>query len=90
MASLKTLGHTFAETKSEKTFNDLYNRIKPGLRNYINQIVKDSDAAEDLFSMTMSIVYNKIHQYKPEYHISTWIYRIAYHEAIMFLRRKKR
>src|SRR6056300_1646734 len=90
MASLKTLGHQFAETKSEKTFNDLYNRIKPGLRNYINKIVKDSDATEDLFSMTMSIVYNKIHQYKPEYHISTWIYRIAYHEAIMFLRRKKR
>jgi RNA polymerase sigma factor (sigma-70 family) len=88
--TLKTLGLDFAETKSEKTFNDLYMRIKPGLLNYINQIVKDRDAAEDLFSMTMSIVYNKIDQYKPEYHISTWIYRIAYHEAIMFLRRKKR
>jgi RNA polymerase sigma-70 factor (ECF subfamily) len=90
MATLKTLGLDFAQTKSEKTFNDLYSRIKPGLLNYINQIVKDRDAAEDLFSMTMSIVYNKIDQYKPEYHISTWIYRIAYHEAIMFLRRKKR
>ena len=88
--TLKTLGLDFAKTKSEKTFNDLYMRIKPGLLNYINQIVKDRDAAEDLFSMTMSIVYNKIEQYKPEYHISTWIYRIAYHEAIMFLRRKKR
>jgi RNA polymerase sigma-70 factor (ECF subfamily) len=88
--TLKTLGLEFSQTKSEKTFNDLYHRIKPGLLNYINQIVKDRDAAEDLFSMTMSIVYNKIEQYKPEYHISTWIYRIAYHEAIMFLRRKKR
>ena len=88
--TLKTLGLDFAQTKSEKAFNDLYMRIKPGLLNYINQIVKDRDAAEDLFSMTMSIVYNKIDQYKPEYHISTWIYRIAYHEAIMFLRRKKR
>jgi len=38
----------------------------------------------------MAIVYNKIEQYKPEFHISTWIYRIAYHEAIMHLRRKKR
>jgi len=88
--TLKTLGLEFAETKSEKTFNDLYNRLKPGLSNYINQIVKDRPIADDLFSMTMSIVYNKIEQYKPEYHISTWIYRIAYHEAIMHLRRKKR
>lgn len=88
--TLKALGNEFATTRSEKTFNDLYNRIKPGLLNYINQITKDRAIAEDLFSMTMSIVYNKIHQYNPEYHISTWIYRIGYHEAIMFLRRKKR
>jgi RNA polymerase sigma-70 factor, ECF subfamily len=89
-SSLKTLGEEFANTNSEKSFNDLYNRIKPGLLNYINKITKDSDVAEDLFSMTMAIVYNKIHQFNPEYHISTWIYRIGYHEAIMFLRRKKR
>jgi len=88
--SLKTLGEDFSNTRSEKTFNELYNRIKPGLLNYINKITRDRAAAEDLFSMTMAIVYNKIHQFKPEYHISTWIYRIGYHEAIMFLRRKKR
>ena len=88
--TLKALGEEFSTTKSEKSFNDLYNRIKPGLLNYINQITKDRDAAEDLFSMTMAIVYNKIHQFNPDYHISTWIYRIGYHEAIMFLRRKKR
>jgi RNA polymerase sigma-70 factor, ECF subfamily len=88
--SLKTLGEDFSSTKSEKSFNELYNRIKPGLLNYINKITRDRDAAEDLFSMTMAIVYNKIHQFNPEYHISTWIYRIGYHEAIMFLRRKKR
>jgi len=88
--SLKALGEEFNSTQSEKSFNELYNRIKPGLLNYINKITKDRDAAEDLFSMTMAIVYNKIHQFNPEYHISTWIYRIGYHEAIMFLRRKKR
>ena len=88
--NLKTLGHQFAETKTEKSFKDLYDRLKPGLSNYVYQIVKDRSTSDDIFSMTMSIVYNKIDQYKPEYHISTWIYRIAYHEAIMHLRRKKR
>ena len=88
--TLKTLGTEFAKTKSEKTFNDLYNRIKPGLLRYINQITKDMDISEDLFSMTMSVAYNKIEQYNPEYHISTWIYRIPYTHALMHLRNKKR
>jgi RNA polymerase sigma-70 factor (ECF subfamily) len=88
--TLKTLGTEFATTKSEKTFNDLYQRIKPGLIRYINQIVKDGDTSEDLFSMVMSTVYNKIEQYNPEYHISTWIYRIAYTHSLMHLRNKKR
>ena len=88
--TLKTLGTEFATTKSEKTFNDLYQRIKPGLIRYINQIVKDGDTSEDLFSMVMSTVYNKIDQYNPEYHISTWIYRIAYTHSLMHLRNKKR
>ena len=61
--SLKTMGIEFKETKSEKSFNALYERIKPGLVRYINQIVKDSEASQDLFSMVMSTVYNKIEQY---------------------------
>ena len=88
--TLKTLGTQFAQTKSEKSFNDLYGRIKPGLLRYINQIVKDGDISEDLFSMVMSTVYNKIDQYNPDYHISTWIYRIAYTHSLMHLRNKKR
>ena len=88
--TLKTLGTQFAQTKSEKSFNDLYGRIKPGLLRYINQIVKDGDIAEDLFSMVMSTAYNKIEQYNPKYHISTWIYRIAYTHSLMHLRNKKR
>jgi len=90
MSNLKELGLQFANTKSERIFNDLYVRIKPGLLNYINSIVKDPDQSEDLFSITMSIVYNKIEQYNPKYHISTWIYRIAYHEALLYLRKKNR
>ena len=88
--TLKTLGTQFAETKSEKSFSDLYHRIKPGLLRYINQIVKDSDTSQDLLSMVMSTVYNKIDQYNPDYHISTWIYRIAYTHSLMHLRNKKR
>jgi RNA polymerase sigma-70 factor (ECF subfamily) len=37
----------------------------------------------------MTTVYNKIDTYDPKWHISTWIYRIAYTAACMEIRYKK-
>jgi RNA polymerase sigma factor (sigma-70 family) len=87
--SLKDLGFKFKETRSEKVFTELYNRIRPGLYNYIFQVVKDHDDTENLISYVMSTVYNKIDTYDPKWHISTWIYRIAYTSACMELRYRK-
>ncbi len=87
--SLKDLGFKFKETRSEKTFTELYQRIRPGLYNYIFQVVKDHDDTENLISYVMSTVYNKIDTYDPKWHISTWIYRIAYTSACMELRYRK-
>ena len=46
--SLKDLGFKFKETRSEKAFTELYERIRPGLYNYIYQVgwVKFSDIAK--------------------------------------------
>lgn len=87
--SLKDLGFQFKQTRSEKVFTELYNRIRPGLYNYIFQIVKNNDDTENLISHVMSTVYNKIDTYDPKWHISTWIYRIAYTSACMELRFRK-
>lgn len=87
--SLKDLGYKYYETRSEKIFTELYNRIRPGIYNYIFQIVKDHDDTENLVSYTMTQVYNKIDSYDPKWHISTWIYRIAYTSACMELRYRK-
>lgn len=76
--SLKDLGARLKETRSEKTFNELYNRIRPGLYNYVYQILKNSDDTEGVISYAMSYVYNNMDKYDPKWHISTWIYRIAY------------
>lgn len=88
-ASLKDLGIEFKETRSERVFTDLYHRLKPGLINYVFQIVKDYDMAHHIVSNVMSEVYNKIDKYDPKWHISTWIYRIAYTHACGYLRAKK-
>ena len=87
--SLKDLGFKFKETRSEKAFTELYERIRPGLYNYIYQVVKNNDDTENLISYVMSTVYNKIDSYDPKWHISTWIYRIAYTSACMELRYRK-
>jgi RNA polymerase sigma-70 factor (ECF subfamily) len=87
--SLKDLGYKFKQTRSEKVFTELYERIRPGLYNYIYQVVKNHDDTENLISYVMSTVYNKIDNYDPKWHISTWIYRIAYTSACMELRYRK-
>jgi RNA polymerase sigma-70 factor (ECF subfamily) len=76
--SLKELGMRYKETRSEKAFTELYHRIRPGLYNYIYQIIKDRETSDLLVSGVMTAVHEKIDQYDPKWHISTWIYRIAY------------
>lgn len=88
--SLKDLGLKFKETRSEKVFTELYYRLRPGLYNYINKIVQNSEDTNLVVSQVMSVVYDKIDKYDPKWHISTWIYRIAYTHACGFLRFKKR
>jgi RNA polymerase sigma factor (sigma-70 family) len=88
--SLKDLGMRYKETRSEKAFTELYHRIRPGLYNYIFQIVKDSDTSNLLVSGVMTAVHEKIDQYDPKWHISTWIYRIAYTYACGELRYKNK
>lgn len=87
--SLKELGQKFYETRSERIFTDLYHRIRPGLYNYVYQILKDHDLSNHVVSAVMTTVYNKIDTYDPKWHISTWIYRIAYTAACMEIRYKK-
>jgi RNA polymerase sigma factor (sigma-70 family) len=86
--SLKDLGLRYKETKSERAFTELYYRIRPGLYNYVLQIVKDSDTANHVVSAVMTSVHEHIDKYDPKWHISTWIYRIAYTHACGELRYK--
>ena len=87
--SLKDLGLKFKETKSEKAFTELYYRIRPGLFAYVNGILQNSEDSDHIVSQVMSVVYDKIDKYDAKWHISTWIYRIAYTHACMAIRYRK-
>jgi len=89
MAKTKTykeLAIEFKKTRSEKTYNELYHKMRPGLWNYVNNIVKDPNVADDIVSTTLTTVYLKIDQYDESYQITTWAYRIAYNECIGWIR----
>ena len=85
MASYKQLTNNFLETKSDQDFAALYNKIKPGLTSYVYKIVKDSDMAEDIAINTLTKMWTKIEQYNPKYGITTWLYRIAFNDALGYI-----
>lgn len=82
----KELALEFKKTRSEKTYNELYHKMRPGLWSYVNNIVKDPTIADDIVSTTLTTVYLKIDQYNEDYQITTWAYRIAYNECIGWIR----
>jgi len=86
----KELAIEFKKTRSEKVYNELYAKMRPGLRSYVNNIVKDFSVTEDIVSTTLTTVYLKIEQYNEDYQITTWAYRIAYNECIGWIRYRNR
>jgi len=85
----RELATTFKNSKSEIVFNKLYVKIKPGLTNYVFNILKNSQATEDVVSDTLAKLYTHIDLYDPTFEITTWIYRIARNSAIQFIHQQK-
>jgi RNA polymerase sigma-70 factor (ECF subfamily) len=88
--SYRELAENFVATKSEADYLKLYKKVKPGLRSYIFKTVKDSAAAEDILTNTLTKLWTKIDQYDPQYQITTWLYRIAFNECLGYIRERNR
>jgi RNA polymerase sigma-70 factor (ECF subfamily) len=86
--SYRELSENFVKSKSEKDYNALYKRVKPGLKNYIANVVKDSEATDDILTNTLTKMWTKIDQYDPSYQITTWLYRIAFNECLGWIRQR--
>ena len=80
--SYRELTENFLSTRSEADFTALFYKLKPGLTTYINKIVKDREMAEDIAVNTLTKLWTKIDQYDPQYQITTWLYRIAFNDAL--------
>ena len=75
---------------NETAFNEVVNRYRQPITNYIFRILNDYEEAVDLSQETFVRVYFAIERYHTEYAFSTYIYRIATNLAISEIRRRKR
>jgi RNA polymerase sigma-70 factor (ECF subfamily) len=85
MPSYRELTENFLQTRSESDFTALFYKVKPGLTSYINKIVKDKEVSEDIAINTLTKLWTKIDQYDPQYQITTWLYRIAFNDALGYI-----
>ena len=85
-----SLAADFVSTRSEASYTKLYHKMRPALFGYVRKIVKDRDATEDIVAITMSKVYTKIEQYNPEWQITTWAYKIAFNECLIFIKKRNK
>jgi RNA polymerase sigma-70 factor, ECF subfamily len=74
----------------ETAFDEVVNRYRGPITNYIFRILNDYEEAVDLSQETFVRVYFAIERYHTEYAFSTYIYRIATNLAISEIRRRKR
>jgi RNA polymerase sigma factor (sigma-70 family) len=88
--SYRELSENFFTSRSERDYVQLYNKVKPGLRSYIYNVVKDNNAADDILVNTLTKLWTKIDQYDPQYQITTWLYRIAFNECLGYIRKRNR
>lgn len=88
--SYRELAENFYASRSEQHYNALYAKVKPGLRSYIYNMLKDAEATDDVLANTLAKLWIKIDQYNPEYQITTWLYKIAFNECLSHIRKRNR
>jgi RNA polymerase sigma-70 factor, ECF subfamily len=71
-------------------FESLVKRHQGPLLNFITRYLGDRSAAEDLTQEVFLRVYRAARRFQPGSKVSTWIFRIAYHQVLTELGRRRR
>lgn len=73
---------------NQEAFSYIVNSYKDLVFNVVNKIIHNYHEAEDVTQDVFIKVYRNIHRFKFESKFSTWVYSIAYREAIDTFRKK--
>ena len=79
---------TLAQQGREAAFRELVRRYERPVFSLIFRMVRDRETAEDLAQDTFIKVLNHIDRYRPEFKLSSWLFKIANNVAIDHLRKR--
>lgn len=77
-----------AQRGREDAFRELVRRYERPIFSLIYRMVRDRETAEDLSQDTFIKVLNHIDRYRPEFRLSSWLFKIANNVAIDHLRKR--
>ena len=78
-----------AQQGRDSAFRELIRRYERPIFSLIYRMVRDRELAEDLAQDTFIKVLNHIDRYRPEFKLSSWLFKIANNVAIDYLRRRQ-
>ena len=78
-----------AQRGREDAFRELVRRYERPVFSLIFRMVRDSATAEDLAQDSFIKVLNNIDKYRPEFKLSSWLFKIANNVTIDHLRRRQ-
>ncbi|MEO6446487.1 MAG: sigma-70 family RNA polymerase sigma factor [Gemmatimonadaceae bacterium] len=78
-----------AQAGRESAYRELVQRYERPVFSLIFRMVRDREMAEDLSQETFIKVLNHIDRYRPEFKLSSWLFKIANNVAIDFLRKRQ-
>jgi len=78
-----------AQQGRDTAFRELIRRYERPVFSLIYRMVRDRELAEDLAQDTFIKVLNHIDRYRPEFKLSSWLFKIANNVAIDHLRRRQ-
>ncbi|MEP7382840.1 MAG: sigma-70 family RNA polymerase sigma factor [Gemmatimonadota bacterium] len=80
---------SLAQEGRETAYRELVQRYERPVFSLIFRMVRDREVAEDLAQETFIKVLNHIDKYRPEFKLSSWLFKIANNVAIDFLRKRQ-
>src|SRR5215213_799278 len=78
-----------AKQGREEAFRELIKRYERPVFSLIFRMVRDREVAEDLSQETFIKVLNHIDRYRPEFKLSSWLFKIANNVTIDHLRKRR-
>jgi RNA polymerase sigma-70 factor (ECF subfamily) len=74
---------------SQAAFGELYDRHSKPLYNYVLRLVFDEAAADDLLQEIFVVVWQKSGRFRYDSRVTTWLFSIAHHRAVDWLRHQQ-